>query len=101
MNGTHIPHIITISNGLDPTFTFTGNKKSLFHGNYKQEVQRLFTRTIKFLVKYGEGHKKVNIYVHNLGSYDGTFICRELLNSLDIDILKIKILLDNHHKFIM
>ena len=28
------------------------------------------------------------------------FICRELLNSLDIDILKIKILLDNHHKFI-
>lgn len=123
INGSHIPHIITIHTGQDPTFIFKINKKSLIKGNYNQEVNRLFKRVFKFLIKYsapssrhsvpkGRGVQRVGasslssgtaltIYVHNLGGYDGTFIVRELLKLDFIETNKLNILLDKHNKFIV
>jgi hypothetical protein len=45
-----------------------------------------------------EGHKKITFMVHNLGKFDGSFLIKGLMYTVDYNL--VETLIDNQHKFI-
>jgi hypothetical protein len=93
--GTQIPVIITLSNKELGNKIFTINS-NLIKGNVVLAVSLLWKECFNYIYQNKDIYR--NIFVHNLGSFDGYFIYKHLCeytNPQDVSTI-----IDDHNKFI-
>jgi hypothetical protein len=96
LNNKQIPIAIALAYNQNQSKLLTINKQ-LLKSNPESAVKILFNKCLKFLIKNSEYFN--NIFIHNLGGFDGYFIYKEFSNLLNIN--EITPIIDNHNKFIV
>lgn len=95
-SGKQVPYVITLTHSFltkcfrDTNLTGTTTPNIINQNN-------LFSELIDYLIE----RKINNIFVHNLGAFDGYFIYKGLINLLGHDADKVSTLIDAHNKFII
>ena len=93
-----IETIININNSQIPILiTLAGFKKHFLVNNLNTD--KLFDSFFNFLVENFSNHINITIFVHNLGEFDGVFIYKYLVKTIDSSL--INCIIDEKNKFII
>lgn len=96
-NGIQIPIAISIAYNKYESRLFHINPE-LLKINPEKAVNNLFEEYFNFILKNNDYFN--HIFVHNLGSFDGYFLYKNLLNSNIFQPSEISTIIDHHNKFI-